>query len=65
MKEITIVFTAQFTEIIKDPAEMEFIMNNTPDDLRKLQEQTMRDSTNYDNIRVSSFKVFPHEVANG
>ena len=57
-KEITITFTAEFTEIIKDPQNVKFVENNDPEDLRKCLEQDMRSNTNYDDIHVRDFKVF-------
>lgn len=61
MREITITYTLDVTEVVRDPAEMEFIMRNSVEDLRELTEQSMEGSTNYDDIRVTEFKVFPHE----
>lgn len=57
-KEITITFTAEFTEIVKDPQNVKFVENNDPEDLRKCMEQDMRSNTNYDDIHVRDFKVF-------
>ena len=57
-KEITITFTAEFTEIVKDPGDIKFIENNNPEDIRKMLEQDMNSNTNYDQVRISQFKVF-------
>lgn len=63
MKEITITFTADFTEVVKDELNMKFIENNDPEELRKMLEQDMNSNTNYDQIKVRDFKVFIHEDA--
>lgn len=58
MKEITITFTAEFTEVVKDKLNIKFIEVNDPEDIRKALEQDMRSNTNYDDIHVRDFKVF-------
>ena len=61
MKEITITFTAEFTEIVKDKLNINFIEVNDPEDIRKALEQDMNANTNYDQIRIRDFKVFVNE----
>lgn len=65
MREVTITFTAEFTEVVKDPADLEFIGRTPPEELAKLRERSMRQHTNYDDIRVRDFKVFPDEGKEG
>ena len=57
-KEITITFTADFTAIVKDEADMKLIEENAVEDLRKMLEQDANCNTNYDQIIVRDFKVF-------
>lgn len=59
MKEITLTFTADFTAIVKDETDMALLMNNSPEDVRKCIEQDFRSHSNYDDIHISNFKVFP------
>jgi len=60
-KEITITFTAEFTEVVKDKLNIKFIEVNDPEDIRKALEQDMNANTNYDQIRIRDFKVFLNE----
>ena len=62
MKEITITFTAEFTNIVTDPQDLALIENNKVSELAKLEEQALRDLANdYDSIKVKSYKVFLNE----
>lgn len=61
MREATLVFTVEFTDVVKDPEDLALIMNNTVEELRKLQEQSMNACTNYDKLEVKSMKVFLNE----
>lgn len=61
MKEATIVYTAQFTNVVTDPEDLALIENNPVKELAKLQQQSMESCTNYDKIEVKSYKVFLHE----
>lgn len=63
-KEITITFTADFTEVVKDKLNIKFIEANDPEDIRKALEQDMNANTNYDKIVVRDFKVFLGEEDN-
>ena len=61
MKEATIVYTAQFTNVVTDPQDLALIENNKVKELAKLQQQSMESCTNYDKIEVKSYHVFLHE----
>ena len=61
MKEATVMFTVEFTDVVKDPEDLALLESNSMEDLRKLQEQSMSAYTNYDKLEVKSFKVFLNE----
>lgn len=61
MKEATIVYTAQFTNVVTDQQDLALIENNPVKELAKLQQQSMESCTNYDKIEVKSYHVFLHE----
>ena len=61
MKEATVIYTVEFTDVVKDHRNLEFIANNRAEDLGRLLEQNMQSNTNYDRIEVKDCKVFLHE----
>lgn len=61
MKEVTITYSMDVTEVVKDPAEIKFLMDNKPEDLRAVTEQNWKSQINLDGLKIRNFKVFPHE----
>lgn len=58
-KEVTITFTAEITEVIKDVSEqdLEFLLKNGAKDT----ELYFKDECEFDGAKVRDYKVFPME----
>lgn len=61
MKEATIVFTVEFTDVVKDINDLALLERTSIEDVRKLQEQAMNAVSNFDKLEVKSLKVFLNE----
>lgn len=61
MKEATIIFTVEFTDVVKDINDLALLERTSAEDARKLQEQAMNAVSNFDKLEVKSLKVFLNE----